>query len=150
VSQRRPKYPVQVLPPTAGACGHAVGRTSSHSRLFDPMTAVDEDSLSSFQNLTHSSVFLVSEVKGGWKPSEVPVIPKKWGTSWTYTFGRLLVWGGHLFLIVLPITFIIFVMFFYTGVGTSGVPIAVSIMFSTVLYAAGYALVAWDRRGDAA
>jgi hypothetical protein len=75
----------------------------------------------------------------GWKPSETPVAAAR-GPSLLYLFGRMLVWAGHFFLIGVPVLFVLYHLLFYRGGGTSGVPLAFSIMFSFVLYVPGYLL----------
>ena len=62
------------------------------------------------------------------------------GPSVLYGLGRVLVWAGHFFLIGVPVLFVLYHLLFYRGGGTSGVPLALSIMFSLVLYVPGYLL----------
>lgn len=88
------------------------------------------------------------EAKDGWKPSEGPIVQTK-NASWTYVIGRLLVWGGHFFLMGVPILFIVYHVLFYKGGGTSGIPLAFSIMFSPVLYVPGYILAAIGKNREA-
>ncbi len=75
----------------------------------------------------------------GWKPSQTPVAVVR-SESWLYLLGRLLVWAGHFFLMGVPVLFVLYHLLFYRGGGTSGVPLAFSIMFSPVLYVPGYLL----------
>ena len=84
---------------------------------------------------------------GGWQPVETPT-PKEGGFPLIYNLGRVLVWGGHFFLIAVPLLFVFFHLFFYRGGGTSGVPLAYSMMFSFVLYIPGHLLVALGEKPD--
>jgi hypothetical protein len=74
-----------------------------------------------------------------WRPTGTPsALPRK--ASALYLIGRALVWGGHFLLFCVPVLFILYHLLLYRGGGTSGVPLAYSMMFSPYLYIPGYVL----------
>ena len=74
-----------------------------------------------------------------WKPTDIPSAVNS-SPSVVYMVGRTLVWGGHFFLVGVPVLFVLYHLLLYRGGGTSGVPLAFSIMFSPILYVPGYLL----------
>lgn len=50
--------------------------------------------------------------------------------------GQFTLWLGHFFLLGLPVLYVAYHLLFYSGGGTSGVPLAFSIMFAPVFYIA--------------
>ena len=90
----------------------------------------------------------------GWKPTAEPqlrfrafpkqkaLMPKTSEPSKTLS-GILSVgflWFGHFLLIGFPVLFFVYHLFFYTGGGTSGVPLAFSIIYAPISYLLSFVL----------
>jgi hypothetical protein len=81
---------------------------------------------------------------GGWAPSSQPVVVGE-SPTWLAILGGFLVGLGHFFLLGVPILFVVFHVLFYSGGGTSGVPLAFSIIISPVFYVLGFIIRAVGR-----
>ncbi|MBY0236788.1 MAG: zinc ribbon domain-containing protein, partial [Burkholderiaceae bacterium] len=85
---------------------------------------------------------------GGWLPSSQPIVPTESLTGLTI-LSNLLLGLGHLFLFGFPVLFVVLHVFFYSGGGTSGIPLFYSMTISPVFYLLGVVVRIMERGRDA-
>ncbi len=110
-------------------CGAQIGKRADETPLKAP-----DGLLRRFHVKQSSANFegMVSTILG----SQAPVPAPPFYYSFLSGVGRFTLWLGHFFLLGLPALFIAYHLLFYSGGGTSGVPLAFSIMVAPVFYLA--------------